>query len=89
LAELIFVVLFATVVTRFRHMKATLQAAATLLTMRMYRYLKPVAAVADNFKYLFEMPVLFFALVSLLPITRRWRSPGSSSVCAACTASSI
>jgi hypothetical protein len=71
LVVLIFGVLFATVVARFRHMKATPPGRGDFAdNASMSRYFAPIAAPSDNLRNLFEMPVLFFALVALLLITR-------------------
>ncbi len=56
---------------RFRHMKRTPPKQWDLdSTESALRYFAPVEMPANNLRNLFEMPVLYFALVPLLLITR-------------------
>jgi hypothetical protein len=69
MVALIFVVWFTLVVQRVRHIRRTPPAADTFASRDIAgRYFAPVAMPADNLANLFEMPVLFFALVPLLVI---------------------
>lgn len=71
LVALIFGILFATVITRFRYMKSTPPGRGDFAdNASMSRYFGPIAAPSDNLRNLFEMPVLFLTLVALLLITR-------------------
>ncbi len=70
LVALIFVVWVTLVVVRMRHLKTTPPAADDFVTGEAaLRYFRPVEMPANNLANLFEMPVLFFALVPLLLIT--------------------
>ncbi|MEP7211328.1 MAG: MAPEG family protein [Alphaproteobacteria bacterium] len=70
LVALIYAVWFVMYVQRFALMKRTPPTADDFATMDGgRRYFAPVEMPAANFTNLFEMPVLFFALVPLLLIT--------------------
>jgi hypothetical protein len=70
LVGLIFVVWLTLFVQRFGHMKRNPPTAADFATGEMaMRYFGPVEMPANNLRNLFEMPVLYFALVPLLLIT--------------------
>lgn len=70
LAAIVYVVWFILFIRRFRHMKAKPPAADDFSsTDRAMRYFEPVEMPANNLRNLFEMPVLYFALVPLLLIT--------------------
>lgn len=67
---LIFVVWFVMYVQRFGHMRRTPPSDADFATgAAALRYFAPVEMAANNLRNLFEMPVLFFALVPLLLMT--------------------
>ena len=71
LVALIFVIWFWLFVARTAHMKRNPPTADSLATGESsLRYFEPVGMPANNLRNLFEMPVLFFALVPLLLITR-------------------
>ena len=70
LVALVFVVWFTLVLQRFRHMKRNPPAAADFADGESaLRYFRPVEMPANNLANLFEMPVLYFALVPLLILT--------------------
>ena len=70
LVGLIFVVWLTLFVQRFGHMKRNPPTAADFVTGEAaMRYFEPVEMPANNLRNLFEMPVLYFALVPLLLIT--------------------
>ena len=70
MAALTFAIWFALVVQRFRHMKANPPLAENFATGdSARRYFEPVERPAANLANLFEMPVLFFAVVILLLLT--------------------
>lgn len=72
LVALIFAVWFVMYVQRFAVMKRTPPTAADFATGdAAKRYFQPAEMAANNFANLFEMPVLFFALVPLLLITHQ------------------
>ena len=72
LVALIFVVWMTMFVQRFRHMKRTPPKAWDFdNTESAQRYFAPVEMPANNLRNLFEMPVLYFALVPLLPVTHQ------------------
>ena len=67
---LIFVVWFTLFFHRIRHMKHTPPRPQDFADGEAaLRYFRPVEMPANNLANLFEMPVLFFALVSLLIVT--------------------
>ena len=69
LVALVMIVWFTLFVQRFAHMKHTPPAPETFAsTAASQAYFEPVAMPANNLANLFEMPVLFFALVPLLVI---------------------
>ncbi|TPG39091.1 MAPEG family protein [Sphingomonas koreensis] len=71
LVALIFVVWVVLFVQRFAHIKRNPPSAADFADGdAAMRYFRPVEMPANNLANLFEMPVLFFALVPLLLITR-------------------
>lgn len=71
LVALIFVVWFWLLFARMGHVRRTPPRADTFATGESsLRYFEPVELPANNLRNLFEMPVLFFALVPLLLITR-------------------
>ena len=71
LAALVYAVWLTMFVQRFRHMKRTPPSAEDFAHKAAAAdYFRPVEAPASNFANLFEMPVLFFALVPLLLVTR-------------------
>jgi hypothetical protein len=71
LVALIFVVWFWLFVARGRHMRDSPPGADTFATGESsLRYFEPVEMPANNLRNLFEMPVLYFALVPLLLVTR-------------------
>lgn len=70
LVALIFVVWFTLFVQRFAHMRRNPPKKADFATgSDAQRYFEPVEMPANNLRNLFEMPVLYFALVPLLLIT--------------------
>jgi hypothetical protein len=70
LVALIFIVWFTLFVARFRHIRRNPPCAADFATGEAaMRYFEPVEMPANNLRNLFEMPVLYFALVPLLVIT--------------------
>lgn len=70
LVGLIFVVWATLFFQRFRHMKRTPPRAADFADGEAaLRYFRPVEMPANNLANLFEMPVLYFALVPLLILT--------------------
>ena len=69
LVALVFVVWIALFVARFGHMRRHPPAADTFADGEAaMRYFRPVEMPANNLANLFEMPVLYFALVPLLVI---------------------
>lgn len=71
LVLLIFVVWSVMFYQRFRHMRRNPPTGADLATGEAaLRYFQPVEMAANNLRNLFEMPVLYFALVPLLLVTR-------------------
>lgn len=72
LAALTFVVFLVMFVKRFGHIRANPPRAEDLATGEAaLRYFAPVEMPANNYRNLFEMPVLYFALVPLLMITNQ------------------
>lgn len=70
LVALIFIVWFTLFVQRLGYMKRNPPRAEDFLTGETaMRYFAPVEMPANNLRNLFEMPVLYFALVPLLMIT--------------------
>lgn len=70
LAGLIFVVWSILLLKRFAHIAANRPTAADFAnTEAVGRYFRPVERPAQNLANLFEMPVLYFALVPLLILT--------------------
>ena len=70
LVALIFIVWFVLFVQRFRHMRRNPPRAEDIATGEAaMRYFTPVEMSANNLRNLFEMPVLYLALVPLLLIT--------------------
>lgn len=70
LVALIYAVWLLMFVKRFGHMKANPPAKEDFATGEAaLRYFTPVEMPANNLRNLFEMPVLYFALVPLLLIT--------------------
>ena len=70
LVALVFVAWVGLFVARFRHIKANPPAAETFRTGSAARaYFEPVELPANNLANLFEMPVLYFALIPLLLFT--------------------
>lgn len=70
MALLIFVITIVLAVVRARHMKANPPKPEDFADgASALRYFAPVEMAANNHRNLFEMPVLFFALVPLLMIT--------------------
>ncbi|WBH17144.1 MAPEG family protein [Sphingomonas radiodurans] len=70
LVALVFVVWFTLFFQRMRHMRRTPPKAADFASGEAsMRYFQPVEMPANNLANLFEMPVLYFALVPLLIIT--------------------
>ena len=70
LVALIFIVWITLFVARFRHMKANPPRPEDFATGEAaMRYFEPVEMPANNLRNLFEMPVLYFALVPLLIVT--------------------
>jgi hypothetical protein len=70
LVALIFVVWLTLFVQRIRHIKRNPPRAEDFATgTGATRYFEPVEMPANNLRNLFEMPVLYFALVPLLLIT--------------------
>lgn len=70
LVALIAVIWFTLVLARMRHLKANPPKAADFSSGdSALRYFQPVELPANNLRNLFEMPVLFFALVPLLLLT--------------------
>jgi hypothetical protein len=81
MVALIFVVWFTLVVRRMRHIKTTPPTRETFASgAAAGRYFEPVEAPAHNLANLFEMPVLFFAIVPLLMGTQQ---AGIAQVCLA------
>lgn len=72
LVLLIFVVWAVLFVQRFGHMRRNPPGADDLASgAAALRYFAPVEMAANNLRNLFEMPVLYFALVPLLLVTHR------------------
>lgn len=70
LAGLTFVVFLVMFVKRFGHIRANPPRAEDFATGEAaLRYFAPVEMPANNYRNLFEMPVLYFALVPLLLLT--------------------
>ncbi|MGN6268614.1 MAG: MAPEG family protein [Sphingomonas sp.] len=70
LVALIFIVWIAMVVARFGHVRRNPPSAADFADGdSALRYFRPVEMPANNLRNLFEMPVLYFALVPLLLMT--------------------
>lgn len=70
LVALVFAVWITLFLQRFRHMKRTPPGGEDFATGESSRrYFQPVEMAANNLANLFEMPVLYFALVPLLLIT--------------------
>ncbi|WP_186456862.1 MAPEG family protein [Sphingomonas suaedae] len=70
LAGLAFIVFLTMFVTRARHIRANPPGRETFASGdAAMRYFAPVEMPANNYRNLFEMPVLYFALVPLLLIT--------------------
>jgi len=70
LVALIFIVWFVLFVQRFGHMRRNPPRAEDIATGEAaMRYFAPVEMSANNLRNLFEMPVLYLALVPLLLIT--------------------
>lgn len=70
LVALIYTVWFVMYVRRFGHMKRKPPTADDFATGETsLRYFQPVEMPANNLRNLFEMPVLYFAIVPLLIIT--------------------
>ena len=70
LVALIFVVLIVLVIQRFGHVRRHPPREADLADSEsINRYFSPIEPSSNNLKNLFEMPVLYFALVPLLLIT--------------------
>ena len=71
LVALVFAVWVTLFVKRFGHMRRNPPAATDFATGEAaMRYFRPVEMPANNLGNLFEMPVLYFALVPLLLLTR-------------------
>ncbi len=71
MVALVFAVWLALFVQRFGHMRRTPPRAEDFADGEAAaRYFRPVEMPANNLANLFEMPVLFFALVPLLVVTR-------------------
>ena len=71
LVALIFAVWFLLFMARFRHMRRNPPTAESFADGEAaMRYFRPVEMPANNLANLFEMPVLYFALVPLLLLTR-------------------
>ena len=72
LVALIFTVWLVMFVQRYRHIQASPPKAEDFATgAAAMRYFEPIEMAANNLRNLFEMPVLYFALVPLLMITRQ------------------
>ena len=72
LVALVFVVFAVMFAKRFGHIRANPPRADDLASGEAaLRYFAPVEMPANNFRNLFEMPVLYFALVPLLLITNQ------------------
>jgi len=72
LVALIFAVWITMFVQRYRHIQRAPPGADDLATgAAATRYFEPVELSANNLRNLFEMPVLFFALVPLLLLTQK------------------
>ena len=72
LVALIILVWFWLTVERGRHIKRSPPTAEDFATGEAaLRYFTPVEMPANNFRNLFEMPVLYFAIVPLLMITHQ------------------
>jgi hypothetical protein len=72
MVALIFTVWTVLVTQRLRHLKTVRPTAADFVDRAaMHRYFGPAAPAADNLANLFEMPVLFFAIVPLLMATQQ------------------
>ena len=70
LVALIYGVWFVMYVARFRHLKANPPGPEDFASgSRALAYFEPVEMPANNLRNLFEMPVLYFALVPLLLLT--------------------
>ena len=70
LAGLIFLVWATLLVQRLRHIRSNPPRNADFATgAAAMRYFEPVEMPANNLRNLFEMPVLYFALVPLLLVT--------------------
>ncbi len=72
MVALIFIVWTVLVTKRLRHLKTVQPTRADFADRAaMHRYFAPIASPADNLANLFEMPVLFFAIVPLLMATQQ------------------
>ena len=72
LVALIVIVWFWLFVERMRHIRRNPPTAGSFATGEAaLRYFEPVEMPANNFRNLFEMPVLYFAIVPLLMITHQ------------------
>ena len=72
LVALIIIVWFWLFVERMRHIRRNPPTAESFATGEAaLRYFEPVEMPANNFRNLFEMPVLYFAIVPLLMITHQ------------------
>lgn len=70
LAAIVYVVWLTLFLARFGHMKRNPPNADSFATGEAaMRYFEPVEMPANNLRNLFEMPVLYFALVPLLIVT--------------------
>jgi len=70
LVGLVFVVWMTMFVQRTRHLKRVPPQSGQFATQTsMRQYFEPVEMASNNFTNLFEMPVLYFALVPLLIVT--------------------
>ncbi|ODP38244.1 MAPEG family protein [Sphingomonas turrisvirgatae] len=70
LVALIFIVFVTMFVTRARHIRANPPGRGDFDTGEAaLRYFAPIEMPANNYRNLFEMPVLYFALIPLLLIT--------------------
>ncbi len=72
MVALIFIVWTVLVTKRLHHLKTVQPTQADFADRAaMHRYFAPIASPADNLANLFEMPVLFFAIVPLLMATQQ------------------
>jgi hypothetical protein len=72
LAGLVFLVWGTLVVQRYRHIRSNPPSAADFASREAaMRYFQPVEMSGNNLANLFEMPVLYFALVPLLIVTKQ------------------